>query len=163
MGRHVYYSGFDPPISRVPSIKDTIAKSFSQQVKSIGTSKGSRVRFVEIYPLLNKDTDLYDGLHPNDKGYQKIGNAILPTLRGLATDLCTVWRFRGYTYQGASGDASKGLPNVTLNLYGYNEGEQAPGTLIDTRISDGAGFYNFISRAIMSGTTSCYKLKTRRI
>ena len=49
----------------------------------------------------------------------------------------------GYTYQGASGDTSKGLPNVTLNLYGYNEGEQAPGTLIDTRISDGAGFDNF--------------------
>ncbi len=123
--------------------KNAIAAAYSQQVKSIASSKGSRVRYAEVYYALNKATDLADGLHPNDSGYRKIATAFLPHLQSLNESLCEAWRFRGYTYQGPGGDTSKPLGNVTLNLYGYNTGETPPGTLIDTRASDAGGFFNF--------------------
>ncbi len=133
----------DPP--SVAQVKDTLAKNFNPLVRSIAASKGSRVRFVEIYPLLDKSTDLAagDGLHPDDSGYLKIANAIYPQLRSTIDDLCKVWRFRGNTYLGPDGSTSQALGGVTLKLYGHNDGQTPPGTLIETRQSDGAGFFNF--------------------
>ncbi len=124
--------------------KDAIAMAYSQQVKSIASSKGNRVRYAEVYFSLNKATDLADGLHPNDNGYRKIANAFYPQVKGLVENLCTIWRFRGYTYRGMTvGDKSQPLGPVTLRLYGWNQNETPPGSLIDIRTSDAAGFYNF--------------------
>lgn len=133
----------EPP--DVAQAKDNLAKAFNPLVKSIAASKGSRVRFVEIYPLFDKAADLAagDGLHPDDSGYLKIANAMYPQLRGVIENLCNVWRFRGNTYLGPDGDTSKPLGNVTLRLYGYTDSQNPPGTLLDTRITDAAGFFNF--------------------
>lgn len=54
-----------------------------------------------------------------------------------------IWRFRGYTYQGQPGDRSRGLGGVRLWLYGRNEGEPPPGRAIESKTSDGSGFFNF--------------------
>ncbi|NOX63193.1 MAG: hypothetical protein GXP42_14805, partial [Chloroflexi bacterium] len=73
-------------------------------------------------------------------------NTPTPTLTPTPTITPTptpVWRFRGYTYEQGAGGAPSPLTGVELQLYGYNEGEQEPGTLVQTRISDGVGFYNF--------------------
>ncbi len=125
--------------------KDNLAKAFNPLVKSIANSKGSRVRFVEIYPLFDKATNLADGdgLHPNDSGYLKIANAMYPQLKAFIDNLCNVWRFRGNTYLGPDGVTTQALGNVTLRLYGYTDNQTPPGTLLDTRITDAAGFFNF--------------------
>ena len=136
-----------PPIGAprtYAAAKNAIAAAYSQQVKSIASSKGSRVRYAEVYYNLNTATDLFDGLHPNESGYRKIASAFLPHLQSLNENLCYVWRFRGYTYQGPDGDTSKPLANVTLNLYGWNQDQTPPGTLLDTRTSDAGGFFNFL-------------------
>lgn len=132
----------DPP--DISTAKDNLAKAYSPMVKSIATSKGSRVRYAEVYQNLNKATDLAanDGLHPNDRGYLKISNSIYPELKTHINNLCHSWRFRGTTYQGPDGDTSKPLGNVNLSLYGYNDGQNPPGALIQTRVSDAAGFFN---------------------
>ncbi len=131
--------------SGVAMAKDNLAKSYSALVKTIATGKGTRVRYAEVYQALNKATDLAagDGLHPNDSGYLKIANAIYPQLKGFINDLCQVWRFRGYTYLGTTAPDLRGLGNVTLRLYGYNAGQAAPGNLLQSRVSDAAGFFNF--------------------
>ncbi len=176
--------------------KDAVAAAYSQQVMSIAQSKGSRVRYAEVYLALDKATDLAanDGLHPNDSGYTKIANAIWPQMKSWVQTLCVatstptstpsstptptqtptptstptptqtptptptatptstptptptptpVWRFRGYTYRGQGGDTSSGLGGVSLRLYGRNQGQAEPGALIETKISDASGFYNF--------------------
>lgn len=131
--------------SSVSIAKDNLAKSYSALVKTIATGKGSRVRYAEVYQVLNKATDLAagDGLHPNDSGYLKIANAIYPQLKGYINDLCQVWRFRGYTYQGTEPTTRRPLGNVTLKLYTYADNQTPPGTLVQTRVSDTAGFFNF--------------------
>lgn len=53
------------------------------------------------------------------------------------------WRFRGYTYQGRPGDRNHGLVGVRLWLFGRDEGQPAPGRVIESKISDGSGFFNF--------------------
>lgn len=70
--------------------KDAIAAAYSQQVMSIAQSKGSRVRYAEVYLALDKATDLAanDGLHPNDSGYTKIANAIWPQMKSWVQALC---------------------------------------------------------------------------
>jgi CSLREA domain-containing protein len=54
-----------------------------------------------------------------------------------------VVRLRGYTQRGPVGDTSTPLAGVALRLFGRDEGTPAPGLQIETRISDGAGFWNF--------------------
>ena len=55
-----------------------------------------------------------------------------------------IWRFRGYTYRGYYlGDKSNPLADVTLRLYGRNEGEPEPGGWMQTTTSDNFGFFNF--------------------
>lgn len=53
-----------------------------------------------------------------------------------------VTSFSGATFQGL-GEGSAPLAGVTLRLYGRNEGEEAPGALLATSISDEAGAFGF--------------------
>ena len=59
--------------------------------------------------------------------------------REIVPGLALPW----YTYQGPDGDTSKPIGNVNLDIYGYNDGETAPGDAIQTRTSDASGFFNF--------------------
>lgn len=129
----------------VSDAKDAAAQEYGAKVQRIASSKGSRVRYAEVYWKLNKYTDLaeHDGLHPNDLGYRKIRDSIYPIVRGWEQDLCHVWRFRGYTYQGAAEDRTTYLGGVSLQVYGWNEGEEPPGQLIQERVSAPGGFWNF--------------------
>jgi CSLREA domain-containing protein len=54
-----------------------------------------------------------------------------------------IWRFRGYVYQGALGEKTKGLGGVGLRLFGRNGGQPAPGVLLSQLSSDAGGFFNF--------------------
>lgn len=181
--------GEDPATS---AGKDAVARAYSPMVASIAQSKGSHVRFAEVYFNLDPATDLAagDGLHPNDLGYTKIANAVYPQLKSWVQSACAatatptltptptstptatpsptptstptytptpthtptptltptptpVWRFRGNTYRGPDGVTTTPSTGVTLNLYGRNEGQSEPGGLVQTRVSDGSGFYNF--------------------
>ena len=51
-------------------------------------------------------------------------------------------RFRGYVRRGSPDAPRQGLPGVTVKVYGRNDGAARPGTLIQSRITDGSGFYN---------------------
>ncbi|MCO6452953.1 MAG: 5'-nucleotidase C-terminal domain-containing protein [Caldilineales bacterium] len=51
-------------------------------------------------------------------------------------------RFRGYVRMGSPSAAGKGVAGVKVHVYGRNNGDPRPGTLIQTRMSDGSGFYN---------------------
>lgn len=150
--------------------KNAIATDYSNRVAGMVSNSG-RTRYSEVNDILTL-SDLYDGLHPNDSGYTKVGDAIYPWLKEWARSFCSatstptptstftptpqptatptdtptptpVWRFRGYTYLRTDGDTKTPLPDVSLQLYGYNDGESAPGNLIQTRVSEPDGFYNF--------------------
>ncbi|MCP4169019.1 MAG: hypothetical protein GY759_24440, partial [Chloroflexi bacterium] len=69
-----------------------------------------------------------------EKGGPDYGPQSLP--EGDAT------RFRGYIRMGSLDDPGKGIAGVTVHCYGRNEGESRPGHLIQTRVSDGSGFFN---------------------
>ncbi|MCW5859206.1 MAG: hypothetical protein KIS63_12995, partial [Caldilineales bacterium] len=58
----------------------------------------------------------------------------------LATD---IWRFRGTTYRGSPSGSRVGFPDVVLRLYVRDVNETAPGRLLQTVVSDAAGFFNF--------------------
>ncbi|MCP4212869.1 MAG: hypothetical protein GY764_15530, partial [Halieaceae bacterium] len=51
-------------------------------------------------------------------------------------------RFRGYIRSGNPGSPGSGIAGVPVHVYGRNDGEPRPGTLVQTRVSDGSGFYN---------------------
>ncbi|NOX60885.1 MAG: hypothetical protein GXP42_02890, partial [Chloroflexi bacterium] len=51
-------------------------------------------------------------------------------------------RFRGYVRMGDPDNPGKGIAGVKVHVYGRNDGEPRPGALIQTRITDGSGFYN---------------------
>ncbi|MCO6452954.1 MAG: 5'-nucleotidase C-terminal domain-containing protein [Caldilineales bacterium] len=51
-------------------------------------------------------------------------------------------RFRGYIRSGSPEAPGAGIPGVTVRAYGYNAGQSWPGALIQTRTSDGSGFFN---------------------
>ena len=51
--------------------------------------------------------------------------------------------FRGYVYEGPPGDFSMPLANVTIHLYGRNEGEPEPGSFHKIAQSSLDGFFNF--------------------
>lgn len=54
------------------------------------------------------------------------------------------WRFRGYTYQGLPRSPSNSLGGVTLRLYGRQSHWAVDlGNLLQTKTSDGAGFWAF--------------------
>ncbi len=54
-----------------------------------------------------------------------------------------IWRFRGFTYRGHPDGGKVGLEDVTVKLYARTTSEAAPGRLIETKVSDGSGFFNF--------------------
>ncbi len=51
-------------------------------------------------------------------------------------------RFRGYVREGYPDAPGKGIAGVVLKTYGRMEGQETPGRLIQTRTSDGSGFFN---------------------
>jgi len=51
-------------------------------------------------------------------------------------------RFRGNVYQGALGVKDMPVEDVTLQLFGWNEGEEMPDTPLQEATSDGEGFFN---------------------
>ncbi|NOX62537.1 MAG: DNRLRE domain-containing protein [Chloroflexi bacterium] len=57
--------------------------------------------------------------------------------------VAAVLRFRGQVYEGPRGDHSQPLPGVELTLYGRNEGDPEPGTVIGSETSVAGGFFNF--------------------
>ena len=143
--------------------KNAIADAYSAQVRSMVSNSG-RTRYSEVNDILTL-SDLADGLHPNDHGYTRIGDSIYPHLKYWAQTFCPatptptpsptptptpvpVWRFRGNVYREVSqvqalGGTPEPIPGMTLELYGYNEGEEPPGELLQTRETDEGGFFNF--------------------
>jgi lysophospholipase L1-like esterase len=71
----------EPTNNNPNATNDVVA--FNNAIPDIVASKGSNVRFVDIYQALSLN-DLADGVHPNSLGYSKIGtawyNALLPIL-----------------------------------------------------------------------------------
>ncbi|NOX62369.1 MAG: matrixin family metalloprotease [Chloroflexi bacterium] len=78
-------------------------------------------------------------------------NTPTPQPTSTPTPTPEVWRFRGYALIGPmSGEpAGQGylthaaLADVTLRLFGYNQGQTPPGTLIASRTTAADGFWNF--------------------
>ncbi len=71
-------------------------------------------------------------------GYEKGG----PDYGPLSLPAGDATRFRGYIRMGSLDDPGQGIAGITVHCYGRNEGESRPGHLIQTRVSDGSGFFN---------------------
>ena len=50
--------------------------SYNSSIKKLAekmNSEGKDVRFADIHSVVDMETDLYDGVHPNEQGYEKMG------------------------------------------------------------------------------------------
>ncbi len=54
-------------------------KLYNEFLKEL--SKEKHLVFIDVFNVLDSTTDLYDGLHPNAKGYQKLFTEIAPKLK----------------------------------------------------------------------------------
>lgn len=63
-------------------VQDCVDKynaSISELVKKM-QNEGKNVRFADIHSVVDMNDDLYDGVHPNESGYEKMGNYWAKTL-----------------------------------------------------------------------------------
>jgi len=68
-------------------------------------------------------------------------------------------RFRGYVLMGYPDAPGKGLPGVVLKLYGRHTGQPRPGQLLQQRVTDGSGFFNFYLLPISKNQFDYYLLE----
>ncbi len=58
-------------------LSNLIIKSYNGLVKKIAkkySAEGKNVKLVDVNSVVDPSTDLYDELHPNEQGYEKMGN-----------------------------------------------------------------------------------------
>jgi lysophospholipase L1-like esterase len=81
-------------VASVPTLREPIAndraRSFSQDVQAIVNNRadqGRPVTFVDMYSVLNLE-DLADGVHPNERGYEKMAEVWYTTIDQLLERRC---------------------------------------------------------------------------
>ncbi|MDW8268812.1 MAG: metallophosphoesterase, partial [Anaerolineae bacterium] len=81
-------------------------------------------------------------------------------LQGLPPGDAT--RFRGYVLMGYPDAPGKGMAGVVLKLYGRNTAEPRPGQLLQQRVTDGSGFFNFYLLPIPPNQYDYYLLEVEK-